>query len=162
MADQNKMAQIKGDAGAERAASYGAFAVDKAVQELKPDVYLGIEDIWAFNGFWDKPWWDQITSMVWTTLDSLPLLPDAVDAAPKIKNYYVWASFAEHAFQELGYNHVKTLHGTLDTNQFYKLEDSAKKNLRNKFGLSNNFIIGFVFRNQLRKSVPNLLDGYLE
>ena len=162
MADQNKMAQIKGDAGAERAASYGAFAIDKAVQELKPDVYLGIEDIWAFNGFWDKPWWDHITSMIWTTLDSLPLLPDAVDAAPKIKNYYVWASFAEHAFQELGYDHVKTLHGTLDTNQFYKLEDSAKKNLRNKFGLSNNFIIGFVFRNQLRKSVPNLLDGYLE
>ena len=28
--------------------------------------------------------------------------------------------------------------------------------------LSDEFIIGFVFRNQLRKSVPNLLDGFVE
>ena len=157
-----QMSQIKGDGNKERAASYGAYGIDRAIKELKPDVYLGIEDIWGFNGFWDKPWWNHITSIIWTTLDSLPILPDAVDAAPKIKNYYVWASFAEKALNKLGYDHVKTLRGTLDTNQFYPLPDITKKALKTKFGLQDNFVIGFVFRNQLRKSVPNLLDGFLE
>jgi glycosyltransferase involved in cell wall biosynthesis len=160
--NQNVLASIRGDGTKERAANYGAYAVDHAIQTLKPDVYIGIEDIWAFHGFWDKPWWDHITSVIWTTLDSLPILPDAVDAAPKVKNYYVWASFAEHALKEMGYNHVQTLHGTLDTKQFYNLGAKKKQELRQKFGLSDVFVIGFVFRNQLRKSVPNMLDGFSE
>ena len=37
----------------------------------------------------------------------------------------------------------------------------TKKEMRNHFGIPEDmFIIGFVFRNQLRKSVPNLLEGY--
>ena len=155
-------ASIRGDGQKERAASYGAFGIDRAITELKPDVYLGAEDIWAFNGFWDKPWWNHITSAVWTTLDSLPILPDAVDAASKVKNYFVWATFAEKALKKLGYDQVKTIHGTLETNQFYNLGDKKKAELKSKFNLKNNFVIGFVFRNQLRKSVPNLLDGFIE
>lgn len=158
----NVLAQIKGDGVKERAANYGAYAIDHAIQTLKPDVYLGIEDIWAFHGFWDKPWWNHITSAIWTTLDSLPILPDAVDAAPSVKNYYVWASFAEKALKEIGYSHVQTLHGTLDVAQFYNLGKQKKNELRDKFGLKDNFVIGFVFRNQLRKSVPNILDGFSE
>ena len=144
----------------QRAASYGGKLVDRAIKEFKPDVYIGVEDIWGFGDYHMKPWWDKINTMVWTTLDSLPILPQAVDFAPKIKNYYVWASFAEKAMKELGYDHVKTLRGSLDTSVFSRLDDDKRKNLRASFGLSDEFIIGFVFRNQLRKSVPNLLDGF--
>jgi glycosyltransferase involved in cell wall biosynthesis len=151
--------QIK-DPNQQRSAGYGALMIDKAIKEFKPDVYIGIEDIWAFDGFYQKPWWDKINTMIWTTLDSLPILQSAVDAAPKIKNYYVWASFAEKAMNSMGYDHVKTLRGSLDVNQFYRFDDDKRESLRKRFGLSNEFIIGFVFRNQLRKSVPNMLDGF--
>lgn len=151
--------QIK-DPNQQRAAGYGALMIDKAIKEFKPDVYIGIEDIWAFDGFYQKPWWDKINTMIWTTLDSLPILQSAIDAAPKIKNYYVWASFAEKAMNSMGYDHVKTLRGSLDVNQFYRFDDEKRESLRKRFGLSNEFIIGFVFRNQLRKSVPNMLDGF--
>lgn len=157
--DASSFAQLK-DASQQRAAGYGAMAIDKAIKYFKPDVYIGIEDIWAFDGFYEKPWWNKINTMVWTTLDSLPILQSAVDAAPKIKNYYVWASFAEQAMKEMGYDHVKTLRGSLDTNQFFRFSDERRKALRKKFNLSNEFVIGFVFRNQLRKSVPNMLDGF--
>ena len=44
---------------------------------------------------------------------------------------------------------------------FFKLEDDKREKLREFHGINkNDFIIGFVFRNQLRKSVPNLLDGF--
>ena len=144
----------------QRAEGYGNKLVDKAIEEFKPDVYIGIEDIWAFGGYQNKPWWNKINTMVWTTLDSLPLLPQAVDFAPKAKNYFVWSTFAENAFKKLGYTHIKTLRGSLDTSCFYRFCDETRSNLRSRHNLSNEYIIGFVFRNQLRKSVPNILDGY--
>lgn len=142
-------------------AGYGYFEIDKIVEEVRPDVYIGIEDIWAFTDYHRKPWWNKVTPMIWTTLDSLPILPQAVQYAPKIKNYYVWSSFAETAFKEMGYDHIKTLRGSLDTDTFYRLADDERSQLR-KFHEINedDFIVGFVFRNQLRKSVPNLLDGF--
>ena len=144
----------------QRAESYGLSLVDQSVNAFKPDVYLGIEDIWAFNNFANKPWWNKVNTMIWTTLDSLPILPQAIEYAPKIKNYFVWSSFAERAMNEMGYNHVKTLRGSLDTSNFFRFSDKERDNLRKYHGLSDEFIVGFVFRNQLRKSVPNLLDGF--
>lgn len=157
--DAQTFMQIK-DPNQQRAAGYGSMGIDKAIAEFKPDVYIGIEDIWAFDGYYEKTWWNKINTMIWTTLDSLPILQSAIDAAPKIKNYYVWASFAEEAMKKIGYDHVKTLRGSLDVNQFFRLNDNDRLNLRKRFGLSDEYIIGFVFRNQLRKSVPNLLDGF--
>ena len=144
----------------QRAESYGRSLVDKAVEEFKPDVYIGIEDIWAFSGYEKKPWWNKINTMVWTTLDSLPILQTAIDFAPKVKHYYVWASFAERAMTKMGYNHIKTLRGSIDTSHFHRFSDDRRLKLRQAHGLSNEYIVGFVFRNQLRKSVPNLLDGF--
>ena len=158
---QQKLEQLKSqDPNVERSLGYGAGMIDEIIQLVKPDVYIGVEDIWGFNGYWDKPWWEKTNSIIWTTLDSLPILPDAVNAAPKIKNYYVWASFAEKALKELGYDHVKTLRGSLDTSKFFKIPNEERLKLRERFKLSDSFLIGFVFRNQLRKSVPNILDGF--
>ena len=155
------LSQLNKDPNLGRAATYGSHTIDKFIEQEKPDVYIGIEDIWAFSGFMDRQWWNKINCMIWTTLDSLPILPDAVKNAPKIENYYVWASFAEKAMKELGHDHVKTLHGALDTQNFFRLKDEQRLQLRKNNNISeNDFIIGFVFRNQLRKSVPNLLEGF--
>ena len=158
--DPEHQKEMMSDEKRKNNAGYGAEMIDKAIYELKPDIYLGIEDIWAFNGFMDKPWWNKIHCIVHTTLDSLPILPDAVNAASKIKNYFVWASFAEKALHKIGHKHVKTVRGTLDTESFFRLNDDLRLKLRKHFNLENNYIIGFVFRNQLRKSVPNLIDGF--
>lgn len=153
--------KLNQDPNLARNAGYGGQTIDKFIEEEKPDVYIGIEDIWAFSGYTDKKWWNKINSMVWTTLDSLPILPEAVKLAPKIKNYYSWASFASKELNRLGHSHVKTLHGALDTSKFFKLKDEKKINIRKEQSIKDSdFIIGFVFRNQLRKSVPNLIEGF--
>ena len=158
--DQEILREIANDERRKAVAAYGSEMIDYAIQELKPDIYLGIEDIWAFNGFVDKEWWNKIHCIIHTTLDSLPLLQDAVKIAPKINHYFVWASFAEKAMHKLGHKNVKTIRGTLQTSSFYRFSDQERSALRKKFKLSDEYIIGFVFRNQLRKSVPNLLDGF--
>ena len=158
--DPEILKEISIDERRKHNAGYGAEMIDYAIQELKPDIYLGIEDVWAFNSFQDKEWWNKVHCIIHTTLDSLPILPDAVSIAPKVNHYLVWASFAEKAMHKLGHTHVKTVHGILDTNSFYRLPDEDRKKIRTRFKLNDEFIIGFVFRNQLRKSVPNLLDGF--
>jgi len=159
--DPNLLQKLNQDPQLGRAAGYGAQMVDKIIAQEKPDLYIGSEDIWAFNGYTEQEWWNKTNCMIWTTLDSLPILPDAVNKASKIKNYYVWSSFAEKALNDMGHNHVKTLHGAIDCSTFYKLEEDQRLNLRSRYGITqNDFVIGFVFRNQLRKSVPNLLDGF--
>lgn len=139
---------------------YGHNMIDKAIAEIKPDVYIGVEDIWGFAGFWDKPWWNKTNSMIWTTLDSQPILPQALEAAPKTENFYVWSSFAERDMKKIGHDHVKTLHGSVNTDDFYRFSDQQRAYLKEAFGLGDSYVVGFVFRNQLRKSVPNMLDGF--
>jgi len=158
--DPNLLAEAQKDQRRSGLLVYGNEMIDTAVEKLKPDIYLGIEDIWAFTDFYNRKWWNKINCIIHTTLDSLPILPDAVSAAPKIKNYLVWSSFAEKALKALGHNHVKTVPGIVDTKSFYRLNDDVRERIKKNFGLDKSFIIGFVFRNQLRKSVPNLLDGF--
>lgn len=159
--NQEQLDKINRDPGLARNAQYGFFNIDQIIESERPDVYIGVEDIWGLSHFTKKPWWKKINSMIWTTLDSLPLLPDAVKIAPKVDNYYVWSSFAEKEMHRVGQNHVKTLHGAVDHKNFYKLDFAEKDRLRNLFEIEKDaFIIGFVFRNQLRKSVPNLLEGF--
>lgn len=160
--NQRKLEELKNDGAKQAEAGYGGLLIDKFIEEEQPDVYIGVEDIWAFNDFETRAWWNQITPVVWTTLDSLPILSQAYDVANHTENFYVWAEFAEREMKKDGLENVKTLHGPIDHNHFFRLSDEERKKLRAKNGLKDEFIIGFVFRNQLRKSVPNLLDGFLK
>ena len=157
----SRLKKLQKDPALARAAAYGSEMVDDIIEREKPDIYLGIEDIWAFSGYTKKTWWNKINCMVWTTLDSLPILPDAIAAAPKIKNFYTWAEFAQKSLNNQGQKHVKTLRGSIDDTHFFRLSDNKKLELRTNNKISkSDLIIGFVFRNQLRKSVPNLLEGF--
>jgi glycosyltransferase involved in cell wall biosynthesis len=152
--------EISKDANKQRNAGYGHELINEIIEEEKPDIYLGIEDIWAFAGFTSRPWWNKMHCMIHTTLDSVPLLPESIQAAPKIKHYFVWASFAQRELERVGHTHIQTVRGSLETKNFFKIDEKEKARLREAHGLTKNFVIGFVFRNQLRKSVPNLLEGF--
>ena len=156
--DPNVLQFIHGDGGKERMASYGFYTIDEIVEKCKPDIYLGIEDIWAFSEYHTKPWWNKINKVLWTTLDSLPILDQARQMEPHCDKMLVWASFAEKAMKELGHKNVQTIHGAVDYTNFKPLKNRGK--IREDFGLNDSFVIGYVFKNQLRKSVPNLLQGF--
>jgi len=156
-----ELENLNKDPNMARMASYGGYLLDKVISEEKPDVYIAVQDIWGVDFAIDKKWFNKINSVIWTTLDSLPILPSAVEKAHKIKNYWIWSNFATKALHEMGHTHVKTMHGVLNTSNFYKLKDQERLDLRKKYNIpADAFVVGFVFRNQLRKSVPNLLEGY--
>jgi len=153
--------QCNADPQKGRLASYGHLKIDDVIKQEKPDIYLGIEDIWGIEGFWNRKWWKKINSMIWTPIDSLPLLDKHTEGAQNTENIIVQASFAEKELKKNGFKNTHLFPVPLDTSNFYKLDDKTKSTLRAKNNINpNDFIIGFVFRNQLRKSVPNLLEGF--
>ena len=160
-ADQRQMDELNRDPQVARMAAYGSHNLDSVIKDFKPDVYIAVQDIWGVDFAIPRPWFNKITSALWTTLDSLPILPTAINAAKKVENFWVWSNFAEKDMKNSGLDNVKTLHGALDETFFYKLDHNQRTLLRSRAGLSpNDFVVGFVFRNQLRKSVPNLLEGF--
>jgi hypothetical protein len=155
--------EVNKDREGSQKAFYGEYNLNKVIHEEKPDLYIGIQDIWGLTHAIEKPWYSKITSAVWTPLDSLPILPLAIKSAEKCENFWVWSEFATKELHRLGHAHVKTVHGPIEDSFFYKMPKHDKLILRDKNKISEDtFIIGFVFRNQLRKSVPNLLQGYAE
>jgi len=159
--DKQELDQLNRDPHQARMASYGSYYLERVIREEKPDAYIAVQDIWGIDFAVQHEWFTEINSALWTTLDSLPILPTAIEAAKKVKNYWIWSSFATDAMHKLGHTHVKTVHGAVDDKDFYRLSDKKRAELRQRFRLPENaFITGFVFRNQLRKSVPNLLEGY--
>lgn len=160
-ANKALLEQLNQDPQQGREVNYGGYFLNDIVKDFKPDVYIGVQDIWGVETSAEKEWFNKITSAIWTTLDSLPLYPNAIKLAEKVKNYWVWSSFAEKEFSRLKHNHIKTVHGVINHESFCPLPENKRKELRAKFNIEENaFVIGFVFRNQLRKSVPNLLEGY--
>jgi glycosyltransferase involved in cell wall biosynthesis len=156
-----EQSQMQKDPKLAQLASYGAGAIDTIMKEEKPDIYIGVQDIWGVDFATSKGWWRDSNMAIWTTLDSLPILPMAVNTAKKVKNFWCWSDFATKSLHNLGHKHIKTLRGPLDESLYYRLSNEKRLSLRGKFNISpDEYVIGFVFRNQLRKSVPNLLAGY--
>jgi glycosyltransferase involved in cell wall biosynthesis len=159
--DPQKLQQANADPHLSRTIGYGSQTIDEYVKQIKPDIYIGVQDFWGLDFSIDKNWFNKITSCVWTTLDSLPILPSAAKRAKDIKNYWVWSNFAEKALHKLGYPHVETVHGPIECDCFYRLSDEQRKKIRVRSKIpEDSIVIGFVFRNQLRKLVPNLVEGY--
>ena len=161
--DQSKLNEINSSTDQKRVrdVSYGSEYINEVVKREKPDIYIGAQDFWGVDFSIRSTWFKKIPSAIWVTLDSLPIFEAAIKNAKDIENYWVWSSFAEKELHRLGYGHAKTVHGIVDETFFKKLDNNEKSILRAKHGIdSDTFLTGFVFRNQLRKSVPNLLEGY--
>ncbi len=156
-----EMEQLNKDQGYARACAYGLYNIERAVKEFKPDVCIFSNDSWGVDFNIGKPFWNKIHCIPHITLDSLPFLDQQIDLIKKSKHMFVWAEFAEKECKRLGYNHVKTLGGIIRPDNFYKLIKPEKIELRKKFNIPlDAFITGFVFRNQLRKEVRPLMEGY--
>lgn len=159
--DKNIESKVKTNQDLKNKAGYGHLTIDKIIEREKPDVYIGAEDIWAFNGFWNKRWWRQIKTIIWTTLDSSPILKTSFEAARNSDHFVTWSKFPQEELKQNGISNSLFIHGPIDSSNFYKINESEKSNLRKIHRIKeSDFVIGFVFRNQLRKSVSNLLEGF--
>ena len=161
--DPNKIAQINQDPNLQRIAAYGGMEIESVVKEFKPDVIFSVNDTWGSQFVTDKNFFSTIPTVCWNTFDSLPLLQDTVDKANKISHYWTWSDFARKELHKKGFTHVLNQYPLVNTDNFYKLPQSKISEILNKHNLpQDSFIIGFVFRNQLRKLINTQIEAYAQ
>lgn len=158
----NIIQRMNQDPGYGRAVSYGLEMIEPMVLEFKPDVIFCIQDPWGSSDIAvQKKFWNQTNCIAWETMDSLPLYQSVIDNINKIKNYYVWSTFAEKEFHRLGHKHVKTQFPPVDTQIYKPLDNNKKEELKKYFKIEDKkFIVNYVFRNQLRKRSDTIIEGY--
>lgn len=160
-ADPAKIQQINQDPNLARMAAYGNLEITNIVKDFKPDVVFSVNDTWGSQFVVNEPFFENIPTVCWNTFDSLPLLPDTITNAQKIKNYWTWSDFARKELHKHGFTHVKNQYPLVNTKNFYKLPDQEIASIKARFGIPQNaFIIGFVFRNQLRKLINTQIEAY--
>jgi glycosyltransferase involved in cell wall biosynthesis len=159
--DPQKIQQINQDPNLARNAAYGGLEINNIVKEFKPDVIFSINDTWGSQFVIDQPFYKKIPTVCWNTFDSLPLLPDTIENSKKIQHYWTWSDFARKELHKLGFDHVKNQYPLVNTKNFYKLTDDKIAEIKGRFGIPQDaFIIGFVFRNQLRKLINTQIEAY--
>ncbi len=161
--DEHFMKAYQSDDKIKTIAGYGFYKIDEIVKRERPDCILAVQDIWGIALLTQKPYWNKIPCIFWTTLDSLPILDRAIEASQKCQpgNFWVWSNFAEKAMKADGFTNVQTVHAPVDSNEFRRLEKVKRLALRTKYKIPHNaFICGEIARNQLRKSLYCLLEGY--
>ena len=161
--DPNKIAQINQDPNMARMASYGETEIDSIVKDFKPDVIFSVNDTWGSQYVINKKFFNFIPTVCWNTFDSLPLLPDTAKNAEKITHYWTWSDFARKEFHKMGHTNVKNQYPLVNTDNFYKLPKEKISEILSKNNLpQDSFIIGFVFRNQLRKLINTQIEAYAQ
>jgi glycosyltransferase involved in cell wall biosynthesis len=159
--DPQKIQQINQDPNLARMAAYGILELTNIVKDFKPDLIFSINDTWGSQFVVNEPFFNKIPTVCWNTFDSLPLLPDTVENAKKIKDYWTWSDFARKELHNKGFTHVKNQYPLVNTKNFYRLPDSKISEIKSRFGIPQDaFIIGFVFRNQLRKLINTQIEAY--
>lgn len=159
---QEEINNLQRDPNMFRMASYGEAAIERLVLQEKPDVILAQEDEWGCNFIKNKKFFGKVPVIFHVTLDSLPILKDALDTASKTPYYWTWSEFSAREMRDKHkLNHVRCQYPCVNTSAFFRLTDEERLNLRKRFGIPENaFITGFVSRNQLRKLFPRLIEGY--
>lgn len=160
---QQELANIQDPAQREahhRIAQYGGFGLEKIIKNVKPDIWVAMQDSWGLDFIPDFKWSKNLKFVPWCTIDSSPLMPAQVDLAAKVDKLYLWASFGVSLYNEKGHFNVEHLYGCVETDKFFPIIEEERKKLREKFKIDDCFVGIKVFRNQTRKSIPNLLDGF--
>ena len=165
MFDQNR---FNSDPGYQRDVSYGNLAIEKFIINNKLDYLILAEDPWAYSPdyYFKSRWWNSMknNTLLWTTVDSLPVLPLVKEWTQNCPNIWFWASFGVKALQQEDiekYKHVKCVHGSLDIREWNLISLKEKNELRQKNNIDPDLTIFLQLgRNQLRKLYPVTIEAF--
>lgn len=160
-ANNQEVQQLQQDHGRWRDICYGSHYIDKLINNEKPSIWVGSDDIWAFGKqYYESEWFKKINSFLHITIDSKPILDQAFEQAKATKNYLSWAKFAVPEMAKRNAN-IDFIYGASDTEKFKPVSKLDKLDLRRKFGIDEKATI-FIYlgRNQLRKEFGNIIQAF--
>lgn len=135
--------------------TYGFWRFDLVCLDFKPDIVIDIRDPWMFEFESFSPLKDFYSWIIMPPVDSIPQKKEWLNTfalADIVIPYTDWAKKALEPLQQHNlYSQIAP--AGVNPNIFKPLN-----NIKDKYGLTNKFVIGAVMRNQKRKLIPSIME----
>jgi glycosyltransferase involved in cell wall biosynthesis len=139
---------------------YGSWRFEKVLLDFKPDVVIGLRDIYMDSFIVNSPLADYVYKILVPPTDSMPQLDEWLDYMTKADAIFTHTKWAYDELKNVipKANIVDVLSFGVDTDIFKPMDKTA---IRNEFGISPDItIFGSIMRNMPRKLFPNLINGF--
>ena len=140
---------------------YSKDLIIPRIRELKPDIFSTLLDTFMLYGWYEHQNFAPALSSWWYPSDGGGGLP--LNCENILKKINIPVAMSRH-----GQRQVKAIHNIdthhiphgVDTDLFKPISEKAKDDLKQKWGLTDKFVVGSVFRNQPRKMADRLIKGF--
>jgi len=128
----------------------------------QPDLVLGVQDF-PYHVMMRHATgidWSTTAQVVITPVDGAPIYSDWIATAKTFDSLMTISEFGQRVFREQGCTAWLCPPG-VDTNEFYRLDDTRRAELREKLDIPPNaFVVGVMAMNQGRKDFPSMVAGF--
>lgn len=141
---------------------FGKDSLYLALKDFKPDILITIGDYWMMNYIANQEYQQILKSLgtkwwAYITIDS-GLIPYQFREFLKYPDKLISMSkFGCKILSEIGIDSLYIPYG-IDLNIFKKMDN--KSELKKKYGISSEFLVGSIFRNQDRKQPARLIEAF--
>lgn len=138
---------------------FGKFKFEKTVCEFKPDFVLDFRDpyMYDFEGY--SPLKDRFYWLTMTTVDGLPQHKQWIETNKIADVLFTYTDWGKNQLKNLyGLNAITASPAASD--KFFPFSEDQKKALKEKYDLTDYKIVGSVMRNQPRKLIDFILNGF--
>jgi len=140
---------------------FGRDTLPQAIQEFQPDILITLADLWMINWIVDLPERKRLKYWGYFPIDGEPLHPSWASVIKAMDVVITYSTYAQQLVENaIPSVKVEMIYHGVDTESFQPLAD--KEDIKTRYGLENQFIVGCVARNQPRKQLPILIKAFVQ
>jgi len=133
--------------------------VTRAMDLCNPDVIISFGDLWMMPWVTEQKRKGAPKIIGYITIDGGPIPPSRKAELEAFDTLVAPTNFGKRQLEDLlPQNKIQMIYHGVDTSVFRPLNKKAL--LRKKFGIGEEFVVGCVARNQMRKYFPALLEAF--
>jgi glycosyltransferase involved in cell wall biosynthesis len=137
--------------------TFGFWRFDLVCLDFKPDVVIDIRDPWMFEYQSFSPLKEFFHWIIMPPVDSVPQKTEWINTFRLADVVIPYTNWAKQSLKILDNHNLcqNIAPAGIDHNVFKPMKD-----IKNKYGLEDTFVVGAVMRNQRRKLIPSIMDVF--
>lgn len=137
--------------------SLGRDSLPRAIHEFRPDLLITLGDIWMVEWLSSEEAIRNLSLLPYVPIDGQPLYPPWNNFLDSVEAVVACSKYGARLLKASGTSaNVHTIYHGVNTSVFRPLAPSRPSFLEEKF------VVGCVARNQPRKNLPVLIEGFAE
>jgi len=139
---------------------FGSWRFEKVLLDFQPDIVVDIRDPWMIMHEFRSPLRRFFHWAIMPTVDSFPQQEEWIDMFSKADGVLAYSSWGLETLRKQGLTNLyKTASPGVQDTVFRPAINKMEH--KRKLGFPDDaFIVGSIMRNQKRKLIPNLMDGF--